>query len=1225
MLIPGPMGYNMFWLAGRSGGENRSVRSHASWAPPPPSPPLWAGCCDYSGGQWPVSRCHYHLYKAGSHCISGMMVLCCAASHRATVSISNIYWDLLIYFVCVLLPLPFHCLKSLDEVFRAPACSDINDLASELSSPASHIICCCGSKSAREARTRCEWTVQEDRKLFIYLHLTQTCCRGLKRILTLAHDALALHSTTCYNNMAVKQLLDQFYSLSGKTIAEKLKCLNHLISDLKLRCEQDEINQFIAEIKPKNAFEKLLKGRLIDSFRRSRELVEVLKCDDRLFIKQVLGCDWFFEGSSTDFPSCEFFMTNVFPSTSFSTRNDIIHMLSLHIKDSCMAEQLFEALRSQYGFQQARPLLCNCSAHFVQSVLDSNISEVHFTQREVSKLCKKHPVMVKCNVKKKYFACHISEILKVLIDVDVNIFIELFESKNCDVASINLKIGRRGTKKIVHTNPVGIIKSAVKYNRILNPRYLQKYLSAEDFSEFYISLFPESFEETEFFWDFSSFYTMVEMFPTNKRLEMLLSCFEKVYGESLLKQTDLVGEKLLKLLSPVQREKCVQQKIDKCLREDNDETQWLSYLTAENSVPMLNKYLIEAANTSDRSRLITCLILTCKINEDLEALASVCKHVVSRYCNDHFSLRFNFLNDLLINFDLVNLEDRHWSSVLELINMFFLNEEYQRNITVVADILVEAINYKLNRKADITKQIDQLIIVKLSMCSNINNWLILDKEPKYQVVIFEAFGERIPKVKKLKVPLSKVAFSLLKSVVTWNKKNKMFQFSLSKFTWAVENLRKITETNLQRRKKKTLLDLLTYDVETKQLLFPDYVCSNKRNKDVKYFLKMDIEQFIQNAEKEVQFLLDSWTGMYRQVFRTWNLQSFTKVKDTVVEICVRMVESDADIHKRENAIIVLSFLMQEGSFSKLIAPFCPVSEKIAVEDEETEKILPLCKKSAICLHNINPWNDFSTVTQFCKGDYLKFVLGSLTSICYKTSEKRVLPILERLAESPVSLKKHALRLTFDIVCKPQILPVLQKLWNCNQNPATREVLLRLVSRAFQRYPTHDMFILFKFYLSSVTADYKNAFNEMSIWRLIPDDYKGEYVELCWHKLHVLQEQGTKTKAIISDLANSLQSMVEYLPSGFCDHVLKQYLIKDSPFLNKCTNFAAAYLLHTKSQEELNMRFDVISNLLKDMASFGSSAWKDIENFINILCTEAMSEDGCVNIVAAKENVPNSDD
>ncbi|XP_063233191.1 uncharacterized protein LOC134536986 isoform X2 [Bacillus rossius redtenbacheri] len=991
--------------------------------------------------------------------------------------------------------------------------------------------------------------------------------------------------------MGVEQYAAQFHSLSGKTIGEKLKSLNHLTRDIRSTCSQEDVDQFIAAVKPANNFEKLLKGRLIDTFKKTRDVVDVLKCEDRLFIKQVLGCDWFFEGSSADFPTCEFFFTDVFPNTSFNTRNDIIHSLSVHLRDERVAEQFFSAVRSEYGLQQAKCLLCACRAHFVQSVLDTDGAHLHFTEREVSRLVTKFPLLVRLNFKNQCFTALQSTILKTMLIVDVKIFIEYFEIIENHV---DIEIGRRACKKIICCKPAAVIKLATKYLRVTKPKYLQKYLTPEDFTKFYLAIFPKTYNDAYFFVDYGDFYRGVESLAPEKRLDLMLSSFEKVYGEQLLALPDLVGEKLLQMLPADKRETCAQLKIELCVSKDEDETLWICYLPTGKSVPTLKKLLIEAPDMDQRCRLISYLILTCKVNEDLDTLDSVCKHIVARYRNDNLSLRIEILRELYKNFDFLKFDDRLWVSVQEVVKVIFMNAEHLPRRWPLFEVLIKSVHFRLNNHVDIHEQIDHLVLILSSSHESHNNWVIIKEEPKYQQTVFEVFGERIPHVKGVNVPLTSLALSLLSSVSDWNKNNKLFQSSLSRFSWVVESLKRIVETNLDDDKNK-VLELLKTDLETKQLVCSDDLCREVVSKDLWYFLKMDTEMFIQNAHQELEFLLISDTQKYKQLFRTWNLLSFTQIKEVVVQKCREVLKNDQETRKQENAIIISSFLMDAESFVHLIEPFQPVTDKIDPADEKTEKMLPLIKTSAMCLKNVNPWNDYSSVAKFCKGDYLKYVLGSLMSVCYNTMQRNIVPFLEMLTDSPVSVKKHAVRLSFSIVSKPQLMSLLSNLWNRDKNPATREVLLALVWRAFIDVSA-DFFALLKHCLKSLTTEDKNLFDKLSNSFLIPDAYKAEYIQLCWDKLHDLLQQGAKTEFQICWLVYQSNDSVELLPPSFCERVLKQYLSDGSPNKSVSVMLAVQYALRS-SDIVLNERLNLVSDLFKDLLEHSASGWEDVEWFV----------------------------
>nr|CAD7202470.1 unnamed protein product [Timema douglasi] len=1004
------------------------------------------------------------------------------------------------------------------------------------------------------------------------------------------------------------QLIAQFHNLSGKTAGEKFKNLNSFEQTLRSFSDKaSELGLIIASIRPRDNFEKLLKGKLIDTFKQPEQVVEVLKSDERLFIHQVLRCDWFFGGFDT-VDKCGEFVSDVFPHISLKTRLKVIHSFSLCIKDATIAEAFFEAIRSRYTIHQAVPLLLCCRETFVQHIIDTYTGRLNFSTRQLLTMATKYPNFVALYLENRACFSEHHKVLHYLADKNTPLFMKMYEKHTNNIG--RFKLGRRATEKVIKTDLAAVVKSAKKYLVIFNQKYYHKYFTKQQFRDFFKALFPDTKMDVSFFLDGGHFHTLLSHLSVEERLRLQLECFREVYGEELLDQMELLSKKLLRDLSPEQRDRCTEAKIAWCEEKEIDGTEWIPYLVTRKSSPKLKKLLREAANLDERIKLLLCLVETCDVNRDMDALADVLKLLVSRYRNDDYNLRSKVFRFVIDTFDLLALTDQHINTLEELFEIFVVNDELRNDLFFNKTPIEKFLHYKLLKNQNIDKQIDNMIRLVSQMYLNAytKEWNLLSLPPMYEKRCLERFVERIPSFPTLSVSLLIAAMSLEYSFQDWNERHTDDPMSAVNYPWIMSQFKEESATDNEGY-KETLQTFLQPDKAAMEVIFPDYEPPIPEIvKDLKYFLQMDPKTLYANINEVMEYVLDKRIVCYKRLFTIWNLLSFLNVNEIVANICTATLNDDSkEQSQRQNSIYVLSYLVDEDSFSRAVAALCPSSDKVDLLGADSKEMMTLRKTIANNFKNINPWHHYDLILKFCKGDYLKLVQGSLVSICCDISELRVVEFLKKLANNPVSVKKHAIRLSCLVMPSAQTIELLSSMWRAEKNTSIREVVYDQVFHFFKTEPLQNRYLLLKLCLETLNIDDKNIFSKMASDADIPLEYKSDYIQLCWNKLHNLHLQGAKTMPFVEQLFECLSSdRIAMLPHEFCDGIVERYVLKpDVPFGNTPLNFCADYLLCSPSLDVLNVRITVVMKQVKVLAGSISAGLPSVAyTFIDIFCSKS---------------------
>lgn len=372
---------------------------------------------------------------------------------------------------------------------------------------------------------------------------------------------------------------------------------------------------------------------------------------------------------------------------------------------------------------------------------------------------------------------------------NISLYLKLAEKYN-----ISERLGWRATDRIIKTDKQAVLEGKGKFCDLLHDKQIVRSLR-NDYINYYVKRFPDHLGEFESSW--SRLYNMISHLSSKtQKANLVLGAFEKAYGCSILDHPQLVMLELLELLPANTREAFVTTagklkatvffifQLINILDKPSTipEEKWWSYMTTQNSVPLLKKKLCTASDLKYRTDIIEYLLDTCKINDDIAALAELCSYIVAQHRNDHISLRSAFLRLLKSNFDLLKLQDEHWNPITALMLIYKLNKEY---LPGGCEFLEKYIRYRLLRGLPVK---DQLLDIIRQDTYSFDQYLLCN-EPTFgkQLLVM------LPHIKPESCADDMPAYlaTVMKAIIRWNIKHpkdkvdilpymKMDEFNLAK-------------------------------------------------------------------------------------------------------------------------------------------------------------------------------------------------------------------------------------------------------------------------------------------------------------------------------------------------------------------------------------------------------------------------------------------------------------
>ncbi|KAF5303594.1 hypothetical protein FQR65_LT08195 [Abscondita terminalis] len=562
--------------------------------------------------------------------------------------------------------------------------------------------------------------------------------------------------------MSVEEFVSQFETLQGANVGEIRKNLFRLLNNFR---ENDFDDFNFLRLQPKNVLEENFKISVLIYFKRVPELLTILKSENPEHIERVFKIDrWFFQRAFGNVTGKDL-VEGLFPFVSFNVKVKLLNKLSEILTNTQQANGIFNEVENVYGLYLASKILPACSFDLIIELLETR--KLKLPPKQMKLLMKKHPenrdrllkTIERSRIEKEY-----NNVLKLLKEVDLSCFLTFHKT-------FWRKLGRRTTAKFCSLNREAVIEDSKRYLNILHNKQIVKSLG-EDFHKFFENLFPDNIED--FMNDSKLILSKLNLLSRKEdALELYFSTFKLKYGSEIWDHPELITIKLLKKLDPEEKDKRIK---DEYRPSGVTEDEWMCLYNVQTSVPFLKKRILLTSDVKIRAQLVGYLVDTCKINQDVTALADICKYVLSKHRNDNIRVRLTFLRKMQSNFVLENLEEEHWEHINELIDIFHMNQEL---FHFENGYLEAYIHYRLRNNLVVNDYLNKWL------AKNKYNLNLIKSVPSFEKKCLQIIGEIVSEVAKDHTLLVRY----LGALHDYNCRNEKDQIQLFDYPRAIEALK----------------------------------------------------------------------------------------------------------------------------------------------------------------------------------------------------------------------------------------------------------------------------------------------------------------------------------------------------------------------------------------------------------------------------------------------------
>ncbi|KAF6199407.1 hypothetical protein GE061_007433 [Apolygus lucorum] len=984
-------------------------------------------------------------------------------------------------------------------------------------------------------------------------------------------------------------VVSQLHQLSEKKLkpSDAFKEFNVLVRTRGEEIARD-LSDILESFNPPSNIGKIFKVKLIDKYRQAPRVVQLLQCDDTLYVAQALKCTWFFE----DIDNPVGFVNETIPNLSLVTRMKVINKYAAHLKNSKTGDVLYQEMKTRYGVKNAQALLPCCSENFIRNELPN--LRVYLPPNITLALYKKYPSLTTEYIKylgdttkpknKKYCALDPYEsTFTKLAQNNLSSFLSLFENPTVRVPF--MKLGRRPTKKLLKADGVDVLKKYRDYDRILVEKTFFKRLSLEQYKKLFVeTLFPSKM--ADFCSSGSREITRTLRFVKEARCsDLILSAFKEKYGVDMA--SDEVLQRLdgfwIDFLPAEARYKWCERRIPETT-DPSEQARLVSKLPVVASLPRLKKLIESQSDPKVRANIVAYLVGTLIVNQDSKSVSDLFAYLVKRFRNEVKPFR-SAVRAQMSEIGKLYLEVDDWTSINDFINIVKLNGE--------ADFkgdLRKVFKYQIQRAFDGKHDLEAVLknYVEFELCDSpdLGSEVVstCDGLPCHKLYLQWLLRES-PNM-TWKEDYMKLDFCL-RIFESSSKYNKDHEDSIEVTDWVLDVMESaLNSEDTQSWKKENILRTMKehpiprFQKYVVEKVFPEIMSEGV----VCHLLRHDPDRILQHIQLVTDGTVDSAHSYYRAFFKKCRLYDSFGIASELTNRCLEILTTtdpdDPAMFKKPNAVRVLALLLSTREYAKVVSQFYPDEKHVEEYSDEVREKFEVQK--AVCASFVDvssPLEFLPVIRKFTEGDFLKLVVGSLVKTCLNVPETQMLPLLEKWMNCPVSLRKHFLRLMNDLAPSDYRCEIFVNVFKTEKNVSLRLLLFNMLRKSFLEIPGDDTFAMYKSIINQLTVEDEEALKKLIDIDGFDDIYVSPYLELLW------QLVDTKFGEILKNGKNEIRSLVNnetllVLENGFCDTLMTHEMTSKLP--NETPVWVGMYLLWAPSLDVQQSRLDKVIDILRSL-------------------------------------------
>ncbi|XP_072391601.1 uncharacterized protein [Diabrotica undecimpunctata] len=998
----------------------------------------------------------------------------------------------------------------------------------------------------------------------------------------------------------------KFHKLDGDLKGERTKNLFKLLKTTVFENEE-QLDSALKSLKPKSYQENLFYIETLIYFKRSNELLEVLKGGNDVYISKILKQTWFFQNIFENVEP-EAFVTEFLPHVSYAVKKKFLNRILNHWNEQKI-DSLFEALLKKYGLPLAVSVLHKCSPTKIQSAIVEHDLELNSNQ--VLNIYNKSEELFifYLNLKQKHYTD--GKVLKNIAVKNPELVLKLQREQQIDL----YQVGRRTSKNIFNIVNDDIIKDTEYYLSFLNKAVVIRKLG-KNFDTLFKNLFPKQLSGVNLYCNSCE---LLNYYPKHRRWNLFNQTFIEKFNGQELKDLLLNFSSIMKLNPP---KEIVELWAEVHYKEQKGNyNHYLKYYPPSKAIPMLKEKINVTSDLYERQSLVLLLIETCSNSEDLDALVEVLKYICFRHRNEEPNFRTTMLGSLRNGFKLENFNENHWKYIDEQFQILRIQKKF--SLYDNGDFIEKYLEYLVKNGKDykplLIQYLKDMVVehrsrdfcyIDLSVSKRLYTEMVEHIEDVINSINNDSYSTRFKRDFLLTILkfcqnhpefcIKIVDFPLFVQLMQDNfSKNSEFDneiianvilYNVKFPQYAVEYNRDIFDILRQAIAKNRYLGpfdsvfskiILTKDRDDfsnkmLEFYFKELFKSHPVSHIVCWFLKNEpkiLSSYMTIVAEKYATCLDGNT-IYR-IIKHYSHLGFDKiVSDSLI----------AQLDKNNVAVpriilIPICILLSTNDFVTFVSErYLPKKDKLDLMDEEMREIYMVqCEVAKRLAHVNEPYKMLPTIMKFCRGDYLQSALPSLQKAFYRSPERVLYSYVEALSKQAVSARKHAIFLSCEVLDKQHTLHLLTN--TKESNISSLKYLFSATLKYFLKNPSEELLNKVIENMNSIDVNDKETLDSLKDVT-IPVKYRAQYIEKCWKYFEGLKSKEVKITEYLNAFLNHMSAdnnILMILSAPFISDIINRYfpVIEERPGY---IDYFVVRVLQTRVPER-NGNFQIVFKML----------------------------------------------
>ncbi|CAH2101614.1 unnamed protein product [Euphydryas editha] len=917
--------------------------------------------------------------------------------------------------------------------------------------------------------------------------------------------------------------------VEGETLGQKHRNYNKIVNETTL--------ELIPEINYEEPdLDNLLKIDIACKNRNVNYIIEVLQCEDMLYVSRAIKrSTWLItDPQYADIVNPKHLNDQLSPKMMSKAFNKLLLHIRLNLKDEKRAEEFFYYYEDR-DLQTAFKWLPNCSVQFTEKIIRKHFRVI--PTHLIIRLCEKSITCLDVFMRNSvsYYKRDVLAASILLLNKNMEKYLDIVEaSEPYEVPTF----GPKATKLIMKKCSERVMKNLEKYAPNVHVPTFVKFIKREDIKDFITTNIKNN--KLRSWFTYSKIKPFVNRLPVEGRFQFI----KEVFVDN--KQEQPEDDNIRYCCAMSSRNESTSQNIYR----------WYVFSPFKTAFVDLKKLIRSESKPAERTSMFGVL-LTCA-GKDMKNIQTLLKYYRENHINEPFKFKVQFVNLVISNTSTHRFDKETWGYLNDLFSsMDVYSESDKLDQNCVKSILLYNVVHD--------ESVPEIIEKKFYFDTFKTSQKKLSEEEKDKV-FSHLYKYLTSKLDTIKINDKKefndavdVLTNMLNLLVDWNRE-------LQDFPVILRKVKEIIQISLKNKWDQDISMVYNVKNSWRKLLFEESIVLSPTQEACVNALKHD-PKLLETYKNEVESLCLNYNKLIIHFLKKVRIYWPQSLANDYKKIFFNKLDEKITY---KAAVVGLCILLSKNDLSNLIHKYVPSEYKIDWSQSEDIE-LNLRKQIASSLHLARPQPSPAAVLLFAKGDYLQFVLPSLSAILHNMSSVQTREYLTPLLDAPVSLQKHGIRTAFAKLKRDELKKLFSDIWVTNKNSSIRAAIfiqtLNFLSIQNEPSSIKEVWELLSVFIDNLTSEEdKSIYTKLSKVEKVPMLVR----PIFWMKSYkFLKSLPPKSNCgdFLGRLRNNMDDLMEFLDNDFVTDIFMESF--DENFTSKRYEFQyllAEFVLSTKTEE-----------------------------------------------------------